>query len=119
MMPVIKSIFLVAMFSLIGCSNAKDKKASDLSMKYEIVDAKSCSFVAHIEGSGHIYSKGITKKIDVEEKCFLKNDDLIYLEKGSLVVVEASDKSKVLLGSRQKKSSYRIKNEVSDMDQCK
>ncbi|PUA27485.1 MAG: hypothetical protein B0W54_13005 [Cellvibrio sp. 79] len=117
-MIVIRSIFFVAIFLLSGCSNVNNKNATDLSIKYEIVDIKSCSFVAHIEGSGHIYSKGVTKKIDAHEQYVFKSDDMVYLEKGSLVVIEASDKFKILLDSRQKKSSYRIRLEASAAEKC-
>ncbi len=119
MMTLIKSTVVAVIFLLSGCSNIKDKKANNLSVKYEIVDAKACSSIAYIEGGGKIYSKGITKKIDVQERYFFKGGDMIYLEKGSLIVIEAPDKSKVLLGSRQKKSSYRIKAEVPASENCK
>ncbi len=116
MIIVNKFIFLGMIFFLSACNSVKATDATDLSFKYEIVDIKSCSKITYFKGIGHLYSKGVTKEINTQEQFFLKNGDMIYLEKDSLVVIEAPDKSKFLLESNQKKSSYRLRLDASDKE---
>lgn len=116
MTPMIRFIVFVTTFVLGSCSNVKSTKSNDLSIKYEIINIKSCSSVTHIEGGGHLYAKGATTEINLQERYFLSNDDMIYLEKDSLAIIEAPDKSKILLNSTDKKSSYRLRIDTSETE---
>lgn len=118
-MTAIKLIVFYASFFLLGaCNEIKTNGANNLAIKYEIVHIKPCTLITSINGFGHIYSEGITKKIDTTEKYFLKNDDMIYLDKESLLIIESSDKYKILLNSNNKKSSFLLKLDKKYDESC-
>ena len=108
-MIVIRSIFLCACILLLNaCSSAKEVSTDNPVVQYEIVKLNSCAFIKDINGIGHIYSNGITKKIVHKNKNFIKHGDMIYLQKNSFIIIESSNSSKIILGYNDKNSSFLI-----------
>ncbi len=118
-MIVIRSIFLCTCILLLNaCSSAKEVNTDNPVIQYEIVKLNSCAFISDINGVGHIYSNGITKKIVSKKKYFVRHKDVIYLEKGSFLIIELSDSSKIILGYNDKNSSFLIDLDESKSKDC-